>query len=131
MIQNNIQCIDITEIDFEVFKSNVCQHIKKEKPNFIIDKILEYKLIDKAFEVKEYANGLYLVAIINYLSNKYHLNKNITKYDKYKLKEPIYPSKAILMSLLGDESYKEEAYRNAEPEFLKYNIVEGEIENVY
>ncbi|MCD8028237.1 MAG: hypothetical protein LUF02_06180 [Erysipelotrichaceae bacterium] len=128
----NMKLIDIYDDDFENFKSNVCQLIKKLDPSYVIDKIKEYGYIEKAFENKEYLNCFYLVGLVNYLSHKYKLNKENHDYDSYKLQELIYPRGiAMLSDLTGKESYKIKALKNAEPEFLQFNIVEGEIENVY
>ncbi|MCD7894784.1 MAG: hypothetical protein LUG60_13940 [Erysipelotrichaceae bacterium] len=128
---NNMKLIDIYENDFENFKSNVCQLVKKLDPSYVIDKIKEYRYIEIAFESKEYLNCFYLVGLVNYLSNKYNLNKAIHKFDKYKLPFLIYPRDAMLLSKLGNDSLKKYTLEHAEPEFLQFNIVEGEIENVY
>ncbi len=131
MVNDNMALINIYENDFENFKSNVCQLIKKLNPSFVIDKINEYGYIEKSFEAKEYLNCFYLVGLVNYLSHKYHLNKTIHKYDKYQLPFLIYPRDAVLTAKLGNENLKKYTLKHAEPEFLQFNIVEGEIENVY
>ena len=70
--------------------------------------------------------------MFNYLSNKYGLNMNIHTHDKYKMKNIIYPRGIEMMSrLLKNNEIKEKALKNAEKEFLQFNICEGKIENVY
>lgn len=100
--------------------------IKKEL-EFIIDKT--YENLNKE---NNYCKSFYLVAMVNYLSNKYGLNMNIHTYDKYKMKNIIYPRGIEMMSrLLKNNEIKEKALKNAEKEFLQFNICEGKIENVY
>ena len=55
-----------------------------------------------------------------------------SKYDymrKYKLKDRIYPL-SITISAKIDNKSEEEYIADAIPEFLKYNIVEGDIFNI-
>ena len=54
----------------------------------------------KFFKEKKYCKSFYLVAMVNYLSNKYGLNMNIHTYDKYKMKNIIYPRGIEMMSRL-------------------------------
>ena len=66
--------------------------------------------------------------MVNYLSNKYGLNKKIHTYDKYKMKNIICPRGIEMMSrLLNNNDIKEKALKNAEKEFLQFNICEGDI----
>ena len=117
--------------DFELFKSEICQSIKKMDPETAIDEIIASGEIDNLYNNGKYAKALYLVALVNYLSNKYNLNKEITRFDGVKLKNMKYPRGAVMMlKLSNDATYQEKLLKNAEPEFLKFNICEGEIENV-
>lgn len=77
--------------DFELFKSNLCQSIKLLDPLEAIEEITNSHTIEKFFKGKKYCKSFYLVAMVNYLSNKYGLNMNIHTYDKYKMKNIIYP----------------------------------------
>lgn len=118
--------------DFELFKSNLCQSIKLLDPQEAIEEITNSHTIEKFFKEKNYCKSFYLVAMVNYLSNKYGLNMNIHTYDKYKMKNIIYPRGIEMMSrLLKNNDIKEKALKNAEKEFLQFNICEGDIENVY
>ncbi len=118
--------------DFELFKSNLCQSIKMLDPKEAVEEIINSHKIEKFFNEKKYCKSFYLVAMVNYLSNKYGLNMNIHTYDKYKLKDIVYPRGVEMMSrLLKNNEIKEKALKNAEKEFLKFNICEGEKENVY
>ena len=100
--------------DFELFKSNLCQSIKLLDPLEAIEEITNSHTIEKFFK------------------GKYGLNMNIHTYDKYKMKNIIYPRGIEMMSrLLKNNDIKEKALKNAEKEFLQFNICEGDIENVY
>ena len=85
--------------DFELFKSNLCQSIKLLDPQEAIEEIVNSHTIEKFFK-KNYCKSFYLVAMVNYLSNKYGLNMNIHTYDKYKMKNIIYPRGIEMMSRL-------------------------------
>ena len=101
-------------------------------PQEAIEEIIDSHAIEKFFKEKNYCKSFYLVATVNYLSNKYGLNKKIHTYDKYKMKNIIYPRGIEMMSrLLKNNDIKEKALKNAEKEFLQFNICEGDIENVY
>ena len=117
--------------DFELFKSEICQSIKKMDPETAIDEIIASGEIDNLYNNGKYAKALYLVALVNYLSNKYNLNKEITRFDGVKLKNMKYPKWANMLAILkNDDGCKKALIKGAEPEFLKFNICEGEIENV-
>ena len=75
--------------------------------------------------------ALYLVAMINYLSNKYNLDMNIHDYHNFKLERMVYPRSVLFKcAIMRDDKYKQEAINHAEKEFLQFNIYEGEIERV-
>lgn len=57
--------------DFELFKSNLCQSIKLLDPQEAIEEIINSYTIEKFFKEKNYCKSFYLVAMVNYLSNKY------------------------------------------------------------
>ena len=54
--------------------------------------------------------------MVNYLSNKYGLNMNIHTYDKYKMKNIIYPRGIEMMSRLLKNNDIKENYKNANVE---------------
>ena len=117
--------------NFEIFKSNVC-HIVKDKGDidFIVD-VLRENEIRMYWNRKWYPESFYLLAMVDYLcrENDLPLCHDIRKH---KLAEPIYPRDIMVAVKLNpalDE--RKSSWDNAIPEFLKYNIVEGEIRNVY
>lgn len=123
--------IDVDCDDFEIFKSDLCQSIKKMKPVEAIRQIKESGCIEVLFNKNEDVKALYLVAMVNYLSNKYNLDMNIHDYDNYTLEHMVYPRSVLFKcAIMKDDKYKQEAIKHAEKEFLQFNICEGEIERV-
>lgn len=118
---------------FEIFKSNICHLVKdKGELSFISDMLCSDE-VSKLFERRWYAECLYLLAMIDYLSRK----NDIPLYNGYdklrtgKLDKVLYPSGTMAMySLSGDESILIKSFDESIPEFKRFNIVENEIENV-
>lgn len=118
---------------FEIFKSNICHLVKdKGELSFIRDMLCSDE-ISKLYKRKWYAECLYLLAMIDYLSRK----NDIPLYNGYdklrtgKVDKVLYPSGIMAMySLSGDESILIKSFDEPIPEFKRFNIVENEIENV-
>lgn len=118
---------------FEIFKSNICHLVKdKGELSFISDMLCSDE-VSKLYERRCYAECLYLLAMIDYLSRK----NDIPLYNGYdnlrtgKLDKVLYPSGIMAMySLSGDESILIKSFDESIPEFKRFNIVENEIENV-
>lgn len=124
---------DDNRIDFELFKSNVCHSVKlKGDIDFLID-TLQLDEIRNYYNLKWYPEAFYLLAMVDYLSrlNNIELCVNYNDIRCQKLNNLLFP-KGVLLSdcIFNTNSYKEEALKNAIPEFLHFNIVEGEIRNV-
>lgn len=120
--------------DFEVFKSNVCHLVKdRDELDFIVE-TLQKDEISKYWSKKWYPEAFYLLAMVDYLS-RIHGIPLCTRYDEirtHSLKEPLYPRDVLLLAKLdGDTDAKEKCKREAIPEFLRFNIVESEVRNVY
>lgn len=119
---------------FEVFKSNVC-HLVKDKGDidFIID-TLEADEIRRLYDRKWYPEAFYLLAMVDYLSreNNIPLCKNYNDIRNQSLAKTIYPASAVLSdAAMQTDKHKAETMRNAIPEFMRFNIVESEVRNVY
>jgi hypothetical protein len=121
-------------IEFELFKSNICHDVKRKGDLDFIKNILITDEIRKLLDKKWYPECLYLLAMVDYLSKE----NDIPLYNMYndirckKLSEMLYPQGIILMSYLeNNDQPKKQILKEAIPEFLKYNIVEVEIRNVY
>ncbi|MEG2487541.1 hypothetical protein [Anaerorhabdus sp.] len=95
--------------------------------------VLEKDEITKYFEYGLYAESLYLLAMLDYLSNLNEIPL-CDKYDSLRkvcFKEPLYPdSIRSLTFVMNDEEILNKARKEAIPEFIRFNIVEGEVRNV-
>lgn len=108
--------------DFDNFKSSICHHVKYDLKKWILDvldkdRITEYLQKDKP----EYA--YYTLAMLDKKLKELKLPIPV-EYDwmrKTKLSSMYYPY---------SHTVKPIDMTTADPDFLKYNIVEGEIENV-
>lgn len=77
---------------------------------------------------KQPHKALYLVGMVNYLSNKYNLNLNIHKYDGYKLREMAYPQSIELMPLImNTDSYKKDAIKTLKKSFCNLIFVKEKL----
>ena len=118
---------------FELFKSNTCHMVKDMGDIPFIIQLLETNQIRKLYEKKWYPEALYLLAMLDYLSRENHVPicKNYNDIRAAKLQWPVYPSSVVIMcKTLKSDAPKEECYRMAIPEFLRFNIVESEVRNV-
>lgn len=119
---------------FEIFKSSIC-HLVKDKGDmdFIIG-VLRENEIRMYWDRKWYPESFYLLAMLDYLcgENGLPICQDYDDIRKYKLSEPIYPRDIMVAAKLSPALDEREAsVENAIPEFLRFNIVEGEIRNVY
>ena len=119
---------------FETYKSNIC-HLVKDMGDidFIID-TLESDKIRKFYKKQWYPESLYLLAMVDYLSRENSLPVCAEYNDirTAKLKEPIYPASILTMcAALKSDTPKTESRNEAIPEFIRFNIIESEVRNVY
>lgn len=133
MLENNSEDKVDYRCSFETFKSNTCHHVKDIGDIDFIIETLEADEIRKLYERSWYREALYLLAMIDYLSriNNLPLCTNYNDIRAQKLEKPCFPAGVIVSyAATGDERIKEKALVNAIPEFLQFNIVEGEVRNV-
>ena len=120
--------------DFEIFKSNVCHFVKDNDELDFIVTTLQKDEISRYWNKKWYPEAFYLLAMVDYLSRVNEIPL-CTKYDEirtHSLKEPLYPRDVMLPAKLHPElDVRERCRREAIPEFLRFNIIENEIRNVY
>ena len=118
---------------FELFKSNVCHRLKELGDiNFLIDTI-ESEDIITYYQRSWYPECLYLLAMVDYISreNDVPLCEEYNEYRKQKLTDIIYPASVLTAAAVSkSEEIKENALKNAIPEFMRFNIVESEVRNV-
>lgn len=123
----------VPRCSFDLFKSNVCHKLKELGDiGFLLDTLHDDQ-IREYYHKKWYPECFYLLAMLDMVSkeNNFPLCAEYDDLRTKKLTDVIYPSGVVALSVVQkSEKPKEEALREALPEFLKYNIVESEIRNV-
>lgn len=118
---------------FELFKSNVCHWLKEEGDIDFLIQVLESELIRKYYNRKWYLESFYLLGMLDYISriNDVPMCSEYDDLRQQRMQEIVYPVGVLLTArVLGDESIKEQALKEAIPEILRFNIVESDIRNV-
>ena len=118
---------------FELFKSNVCHWLKEEGDIDFLIQVLELDLIRKYYNRKWYLESFYLLGMLDYISriNDVPMCSEYDDLRQQRMQEIVYPVGVLLTArVLGDESIKEQALKEAIPEILRFNIVESDIRNV-
>ena len=119
---------------FEIFKSNTCHRVKDLGDIPFVIELLQTDQIRKLYDKKWYPEALYLLAMLDYLSreNNIPICKNYNDIRSAKLRQRVYPSSVIILcKTMNSNAPKEECIRLAIPEFLRFNIVESEVRNVF
>lgn len=120
--------------DFETFKSNICHMVKDMGDMDFIIETLESDRIRKLYQKRWYPESLYLLAMTDYLSreNGLPLCKEYGDIRGVRLNKPVFPSSVIAMSVASkSDKPKKDSMADAIPEFMRFNIVESEVRNVY
>lgn len=118
---------------FELFKSNVCHWLKEEGDIDFLIQVLESDLIRKYYNRKWYLESFYLLGMLDYISriNDVPMCSEYDDLRQQRMQEIVYPVGVLLTArVLGDESIKEQALKEAIPEILRFNIVKSDIRNV-
>ena len=124
----------IKRCNFELFKSNVCHQLKTLGDLDFLTETLKQDDIRAYYNQQWYRESFYLLAMLDYISrlNDIPLCEEYEDIRVQRLKEPIYPSSIIARSLAANnDQAKKEALEKAIPEFLRFNIIESEVRNVY
>ena len=134
LLESNEKRSDDYRCSFEIFKSNTCHHVKDIGDIDFIIETLEADEIRRLYNRGWYREALYLLAMLDYLSRENNLPicTNYNDIRGRKLEKPCFPAGIVVSyAATGDESIKREAIEKAIPEFMRFNIVESEIRNVY
>ena len=134
LLESNEKRSDDYRCSFEIFKSNTCHHVKDIGDIDFIIETLEADEIRRLYNRGWYREALYLLAMLDYLSRENNLPicTNYNDIRGRKLEKPCFPAGIVVSyAATGDESIKREAIAKAIPEFMRFNIVESEIRNVY
>lgn len=119
--------------DFELFKSNVCHRVKTIGDVDFIIETLEKDDIRAYYNRQWYRECFYLLAMLDYISrvNDVPICNEYNDLRCQKLEEPLYPASVIAASAVAENDLaKEQSRRTAIPEFMRFNIVEGEVRDV-
>jgi transcriptional regulator with XRE-family HTH domain len=119
---------------FEWFKSETCHKLKREGDLDFIINILQSGKIRELYNKKLYPECLYLLAMVDYLSreNDLPLCSEYNDIRRAKLSETVYPVGVLIRSAYSkSEVPLKESVNAAIPEFIRHNIVESEIRNVF
>ncbi len=119
--------------DFELFKSNTCHRLKELGDIDFVIELLEEDLIRQYYKKKWYAESLYLLAMLDYLSRENDIPV-CTQYDDMrdlKLKTMLFPAGvSISMKILKSKDLMNRVLNESIPEFIRFNIVESDVRNV-
>ena len=118
---------------FELYKSNVCHKLKNLGDIEFLIETLNNDDIRLYYEKQWYPECLYLLAMVDYISreNGIELCEEYNDLRKRKLSETIYPASVLALCVASKSDLpKRQAYREAIPEFIRFNIVESDVRNV-
>ena len=119
---------------FGLFRSEICHRLKSlgDLP-FVLD-VIESNDIREYLKREWYPECFYLLAMIDYISriNNVPLCLDYDDIRGMKLEQMLYPAGVLLeFELTHNETVKKEALKEAIPEFLNFNIVEGDVRDVF
>ncbi len=132
-VDKHLQGCSDTRCSFELFKSNVCHRLKNLGDIDFLIETLENDDIRIYYERKWYPECLYLLAMVDYISreNDIELCEEYNDLRNLKLSKTIYPTSVLaLCQAVKSDAPKQQALREAIPEFLRFNIVESDVRNI-
>lgn len=118
---------------FELFKSNVCHRLKEMGDIAFLRQTLSENSIREYQKKKWYAECLYLLAMVDYISrvNRVPLCADYDDLRRMKLSDTVYPAGVLSLALAEhSDGPKRRAWEEAIPEFKRFNIVEGDVRDV-
>ena len=119
--------------DFDNFRSNLCHYLKNCGDLDFMYSIIISDVITLFYEKQMYKEALYTLAALDYVSKENEI-PICTRYEQLrhlKFEKPIFPKQTeMVCRLMHNDSFKEKLLKKANPEFLKYNIVEGDMRDV-
>ncbi len=119
--------------NFDLFKSNICHHLKDlGDENFVVE-VLKTNIIRDYYERQWYPECLYTLALLDYVSrmNRIPICTNYNDIRCMKLQDILYPASIVALAALHkNRDIKKEACQKSIPEFMRFNIVEYEVRDV-
>jgi hypothetical protein len=139
-IQYDVRYLRILNEDltYDVFRSEICHMYHFDGTYNFIRKVMKGNLIFELWNKGEYYKALYTLAMVDYIAWK----NNVPPFDgydelrQYKLEKTVYPSGIVMMDRLEKtDKNKRAAYEECKNDdcgrfFIRYNIIEKEIEDV-
>lgn len=123
---------------FDIFRSEVCHMYKSKGDKSFIEEVLLAHAVENLWEMKQYAKAFYLIAIIDYLSDKYNIPyfEDYNYYRTQSLKNTLFPREIVLLDKINaNNNEKIRAIEKCKKHpigkyFYRYNIIEGDITDV-
>ena len=129
----DIEVIEVANLqnktDEDTYRSTVCHRLVSLGDYRFIETTIESKEIIKLFKHQLYFESLYLLSLLDYVSNKNNipLVEEYNNIRKLKLDSISYPKSILSISTNNDFLKKE--FNCSIPEFKMHNIAEREIDN--
>lgn len=124
----------VKRTNFELFKSNVCHKLKELGDiDFVIDTLESNEILDY-YNRHWYAECFYLLAMLDYVSrvNDVPYCEEFSDLRRQKLSETLYPASIVAATEVSNaKKIIKKAMDEAIPEFLRFNIIESDVRNVY
>ena len=128
----------IHDDDYDNFKSNTCHFLKQLGDRDFLFHVISEQWIPVFFRLNMPEKAFYILALTDYLSET-HGMPPFAEYDEYRsLKLPItiFPKDILYLNELSQEDEKKKAIKKAQnseigKRFLKFNIIEDDIRNVW
>lgn len=122
---------EIGDASWENYKSTLQHRLKHEGDKAFILDVVRNMVPFYYYRKRQFAPCLYLVALTDYVcrENDVKLFEGFEVFRSMKLKDTILPADAVMMKLLGMEP-DPDLVKNAIPEFVRHNIIEGNVRDV-
>ena len=121
-------------VSIETFKNQVRHDLKEIGDMQFVEKTVRTDIINRYWHFEWYFESLYMLAMLDYLCRINNLGV-VSKYDplrSYKLPETSFPADIVLAANLNRNlDIRREAIEQSIPEFIRFNIVEKEVRDVY
>ena len=130
-IEELIKACTPERITFDLFRSNVCQELKNIGDFEFIKKIISNNLVKYYLNLNWNVEALYILGMLDYLCarNNIPLYKKYNSIRRFKLTELVIPSYLSVLINTQPNALKN-IIKDGIPEFLRFNILEKEIDNV-
>lgn len=121
-------------MSFETFKSQVRHEVSRLGDAEFINETLKENIIRRYWRWEWYYEAFYLLASLDYLCRENSIQP-FQEYDdlrEYKLPETVYPMDVNIAAKVDKKfDIRKIAMRDSIPEFMRFNIVEMDIRDVY